>query len=408
MPTYDYQIRMPSGAVNAGTVHAGSKTDAAGMLQVHGGQLLAIAEQAGAGRGFMARLRNVNFETGPGLKDVMNFTNQLAVMIKAGINIRSAIEDVGEQVENRKFKAIISKIKSDVECGQPLSDALAKHPKVFSPLYINMVRASELSGNFGHMLERISEFLSQQHETRSMIRGAMIYPAILATMAVATTIVMLTFVLPRFAALFDGHEDVLPKPTKALMAVSHYLQTSWYTLVGGVGLLIGGFLYGKRTPRGRVCWDRTKLRIPLFKRMFRAMYITRGLQTMGELVNAGVPMLETIQITADISGNQLYTDMWESVHTAVQQGSKISQPLQEHDLLPKNVINMISAGEQSGKLGTVLRDVADFYAKELRNTIKAVTSMIEPLMIVIMGVVVGFIAMSIILPVFKMSSLVKK
>lgn len=408
MPTYDYQIRTPAGSSNAGTVQANSKSEATSMLQAQGGNLLSITEQGGAGRSFMDRLRSVNVESGPGLKDVMNFTNQLAVMIKAGINIRSAIEGVGGQVDNQKFKAIISRIKSDVECGQPFSDALAKHPKVFSPLYVNMVRASELSGNFAQMLERISQFLSDQHDTRRMITGAMIYPAILALMAVATTIVMLTFVLPRFAALFEGHEDILPKPTKALMAVSHYLRTSWYTLVGGLGILVGGFIYGKRTPKGRVLWDKTKLRLPLFKRMFHAMYITRGLQTMGELINAGVPMLETIQITADISGNQLYTDMWQSVHTAVQQGSKISQPLLEHNLMPRNVINMISAGEQSGNLGAVLRDVADFYGKELKSTIKSVTSMIEPLMIVIMGVVVGFIAMSIILPVFKMSSIVKQ
>jgi len=394
--------------MSSGTVQASSRTDAKTMLLSQGGYLLSIVEAGGAAAGFMDHLRSIKFESGPGPKDVMNFTNQLAVMIKAGINIRSAIEGVGEQVDNDKFKNIIHQIKTDVECGQPFSDALAKHPKVFSPLYVNMVRASELSGDFGKMLERIAGFLQQQHETRSMIRGAMIYPIILAVMAVATTIVMLTFVLPRFAALFDGKEHLLPKPTKILMATSEYLRTKWYTLVGGLGILVGGFIYGKRTPAGKAHWDRIKLRIPLFSRMFRAMYITRGLQTMGELINAGVPMLETLQITADISGNQVYTNMWQKVHTAVQQGSKISQPLTEDELLPKNVINMIAAGEQSGRLGEVMRDIADFYGKELRNTIKAVTSMIEPIMIVIMGVVVGFIAMSIILPVFKMSSLAKE
>ena len=408
MPAFDYQIRMPSGTISAGTIQAGSKTDATNLLQSQGGTLLDVAEQGRSGHSFMDRLRSVNIESGPGLKDVMNFTSQLSVMIKAGIDIRSAIEGIGDQVDNQKFKAVIHEIKTDIECGQSFSDSLARHPKVFSPLYVNMVRASELSGNFGQMLERISQFLAQQHETRSMIVGAMIYPAILATMAVATTIVMLTFVLPRFAVLFSGHEDILPKPTKALMAVSNFLRTSWYTLVGGLGVTIAAFIYGKRTPRGQVYWDKTKLRIPLFKRMFRAMYITRGLQTMGELISAGVPMLETLQITADVSGNRLYKNMWQSVHMAVQQGCKISQPLQGCNLLPRNVVNMIAAGEQSGRLGSVLRDVAEFYGKELRKTIKTVTSMIEPLMIVIMGVVVGFIAMSIILPVFKMSSLAKQ
>jgi len=192
-----------------------------------------------------------------------------------------------------------------------------------------------------------------------------------------------------------------------LMAISDFMRNYWYAILMGIAMLIGGFIYAIRTPLGREYWDRAKLKIPLFRRMFRALYITRGLQTMGELINAGVPMLETLEITADISGNFLYEKMWVNVHNSVEEGNKIAKPLAHQALLPINVIQMVSAGEESGNLGEVLRDIADFYSRELRSTIKAVTSMIEPLMIVLMGVVVGFIAMSIILPIFKMSSLVK-
>jgi type IV pilus assembly protein PilC len=162
-----------------------------------------------------------------------------------------------------------------------------------------------------------------------------------------------------------------------------------------------------RTPLGRESWDRFKLRMPLLRRMFRALYITRGLRTMGELICAGVPMLETLKITADVSGNVVYERMWASVYLAVKQGEKIAQPLTKQSVLPRHVVQMISAGEESGRLGEVLEDVAEYYSIELRNTIKSVTAMLEPLMILIMGVIVGFIAMSIILPIFKMSSLVK-
>jgi len=226
-------------------------------------------------------------------------------------------------------------------------------------------------------------------------------------MAIATTIFLLTCVLPKFTALFAGKEDLLPKPTLILIGLSTAMRKFWYLFLGGVGGLVGGFVWWIRTPFGRLCWDRFKLRAPLLKRMFRALCITRGMHTMGELVNAGVPMLETLSITADVSGNSLYEAMWRDVHGAVQQGKKIAQPLARYTLLPANVVQMVTAGEESGKLGEVLRDIAEYYAKELRATIKAVTAMIEPLMIVVMGLIVGFIAMSIILPIFKMSSLVK-
>jgi len=264
-----------------------------------------------------------------------------------------------------------------------------------------------MSGNFAKMLERIAAYLQQQCETRSMVRGAMVYPAIIGVMAVVTTIFLLTFVLPRFTALFAGKEALLPTPTKALIAVSDFLRARWYIVVGAFLAAAVSFRMWLKTRNGRIAWDRTKLRIPIFRKMLRALYITRGMHTMGELISAGVPMLETLKITGEVSGNILYKALWMQVHNSVKQGEKIATPLAKQRMLPKNVVQMISAGEESGKLGDVLRDVAEYYSGELRSTIKAVTAMIEPLMIVVMGVVVGFIAMSIILPIFKMSSLVK-
>lgn len=407
MPSFRYEIRKPDSSVDAGIIEAGSLTEATDTLRARGGYLLDVSRAGGSeALNILDKMRSVSIEAGPGLKDVLNFTNQLAVMIKAGINIRNAIDGIAQQVDKPKFRRIIEQIKADVESGQPFSEALAKHPKVFSPLYVNMVRASELSGNFGQMLKRIAEYIAQQVETRSMVRGAMVYPAIIAFMAVSTTIFLLTWVLPRFTALFAGKEDLLPKPTLMLVGLSEFMRANWYMLLAGTVALAVGFRYAIRTRSGAYYWDVAKLRIPLFCRMFRALYINRSLQTMGELVNAGVPMPETLSITADVSGNTLYRNMWQRVHKSVTEGEKIVSPLSNQTLLPRNVVQMISAGEESGNLGDVLRDIASFYGRELRDTIKAVTSMIEPLMIILMGLLVGFIAMSIILPIFKMSSLV--
>jgi len=214
-------------------------------------------------------------------------------------------------------------------------------------------------------------------------------------------------VLPRFMIIFKGKEAMLPKPTKLLLFLSDFMVHYWYIILFALVAGIWGFILMLRTDWGRLWWDKMKLTVPLFKKMFRALYISRSLHTMGQLINAGVPMLDTLAITADISGNILYKRMWRSVYSSVKQGKKISQPLQQNNMLPRAVVQMISAGEESGKLGEVLDEVSEFYSKELKNVIKGVTAMIEPLMIVLMGSVVGFIAMSIILPIFKLSSLVK-
>jgi type IV pilus assembly protein PilC len=206
--------------------------------------------------------------------------------------------------------------------------------------------------------------------------------------------------------VFEGKEELLPWATNFLMGLSKWLTQFWYIPLGGTFVFfIGLFLFSK-TPFGRLTLDRVKLTVPIMRNMFRSLYISRCLQTMSELLNAGVPMLDTLRITGDISGNQLYKNMWLSVHNNVKQGKRVAQPLQKTSLLPKAVVQMIAAGEESGKLGEVMAEISVFYARQLKDNIKAVTSMIEPIMIIVMGGIVGFIAMAIILPIFKMSSVV--
>ncbi|MCL4211338.1 MAG: type II secretion system F family protein [Phycisphaeraceae bacterium] len=406
MPQYRYQARLSSGQMQAGVLVAESAAAAANLLRGQGHHVMQLTPIASAAKSGSRLKELLNYSSGPSQKDILDFTTQLAVMVRAGIALRAALEGISEQVQNPKFRRIINSVRNDVESGKQFSEAIAKYPKQFSALYVNMVRASEMSGSFSKMLDRIAAYLTQQIETRKMVIGAMIYPGIIGTMAVGVTIFLLAFVLPRFAQVFKGKEHALPAPTKFLMNLSAFIVSHWYVLVGALVVLIVAFLLFIRTEVGRWWWDGVKLTIPLFKRMFRALYISRSLSTMGELLNAGVPMLDTLAITGDISGNMLYRKMWRGVYAAVKQGKKIASQLTKSKLLPKSVVQMVGAGEESGKLGEVMNDVSDFYLKALRDAIKAVTSMIEPIMIVVMGGIVGFIAMAIILPIFKMSSIV--
>jgi type IV pilus assembly protein PilC len=408
MPSYRYQIRTAAGQVQNGTVVADSIATAATLLRNQGAHVLQVSPTiAGVdSAGLMQKLRELNAGK-PRVKHVLDFTTQLAVMMRAGINLRAALEGIADQTEHVNFKKVLLQLKSDVEGGKSFSAALAKHPKLFNPLYINMVKASETAGNFSEMLDRIAGYIGQEIETRKMVIGAAIYPGIIGTMAVAVTVFLLTFVLPKFKQVFRGKEDVLPWATTFLMNLSDFMVNYWYICLGSILLVIGGLFALSKTEAGGLFFDKVKLTVPVVKGMFRALYISRSLQTMGQLINAGVPMLDTLAITGDISGSRLYRAMWKTVYTSVKTGKKISAPLLKTTLLPRAVVQMISAGEESGKLGEVLDEISVYYAKMLRDRIKAVTSLIEPIMIILMGSVVGFIAMAIILPIFKMSQIVR-
>ena len=408
MPAYRYQVRQGNGQTVVGVLNADNAGAAASTLRSQGMQVISVSPIVGGldSGAMWKRLKELNAGS-VSSKHVLDFTTQLAVMVRAGIGIRAALEGIAAQTEHAGFRKIILGLKSDVESGKQFSEALQRHPKLFNPLYVNMVRASEMSGSFGKMLDRIAAYLTQQIETRKMVIGAMIYPGVIATMAVGVTVFLLTFVLPKFAGVFKGKEDALPWATTFLMNLSETLRTEYPIILGVLAGLGTAIFLILRTETGSFWFDKLKLTVPVVKRMFRALYISRSLQTLGELINAGVPMLDTIAITGDISGNKLFKRMWRGVYASVKQGKKIVHTLNTSSLMPHAVVQMIGAGEESGKLGEVLEEVAQYYAKQLRESIKAVTGMIEPLMIIIMGSIVGFIAMAIILPIFKMSQIVK-
>jgi len=407
MPNYDYQATSADGKPLVGSISAADASTAAQVLRAKGLKVQSVrANSSGTGSGaLLAKLKQLNSGK-PSVKHVLDFTTQLAVMVRAGISLRAALEGIAEQTKHARFKTVLLGLKSDVESGKQFSEALTRHPELFGPLYVNMVRASEMSGSFGTMLDRIAAYLTQQIETRKMVVGAMIYPGVIAFMAIGVTIFLLTFVLPAFGGVFEGKEDALPWSTKFLLGLSDWMVGNWPVVVGAVVAMTIVLAMVIKTEPGRVVLDKIKLGTPILRTMFRSLYISRSLQTMGELINAGVPMLDTIIITGDISGSKSYRTMWRDVHENIRQGRKIAGTLANWPLLPHSVVQMIGAGEESGKLGEVLDEVSDYYSKQLRDAIKTVTSMIEPVMIVVMGAIVGFIAMSVILPIFKMSQIV--
>lgn len=408
MPNYRYQVKQ-NGKIQVGVISADSTATAATLLRnqgVHVVSLAPVISATASGSSLLSTIRELNAGK-PSQKHLLDFTTQLAVMMRAGINLRSSLDGIAEQTTHVGFRKIIIGLKNDIESGKQFSDAIAKHPKLFGPIYVHMVRASEVSGSFSKMLDRIGGYISQEIETRKMVVGASIYPGVIGTMAIGVTVFLLTFVLPKFKAVFEGKEEILPWATKFLMGLSDLIVQRWPYLIAGLFGLIVGFIAIAKTPVGRFWLDRFRLNCPIIKGMFRSLYISRSLQTMGQLINAGVGMLDTIAITGDVAGNSMYRALWREVYTSVKTGRKICSPLQKTKLLPKAVVQMVSAGEEAGKLGEVLDEISAFYAKALKDQIKLVTGMLEPLMIIVMGSIVGFIAMAIILPIFKMSQVVR-
>jgi len=407
MPTYRYELQQEAGDLMAGQLIAGSAADAAEALRDRGGRIVRLVPFQTNETTMLGQVWKIlNAGNGPSKRDILDFTTQLAVMVRAGISLRAALDGIAANTDHKPFRSVLLSIKDDIEAGCTFSDAIAQYPKLFSPLYINMVRASELSGSFGHMLDRIAKIITRQIETRKMIIGAGIYPAVIGGLATVVTIFLLTFVLPRFAGVFAGKEDVLPWPTKFLMGLSEWMVLYWWLVPIAMTIVVIGIIVGGRIERGAKIIDLLKLKFPVVRQMLRALYINRSLQTLGELINAGVPILSALEVTGDICGNQYYKKLWYDVRQGAREGSRIAETVGDTKLLPRPVIQMVGAGEESGRLGDVLQEIAEYYDRVLQDAVKTFTSLLEPVMIIFMGGIVGFIAMAIILPIFKMSSVV--
>ncbi|XOB99268.1 type II secretion system F family protein [Deinococcota bacterium DY0809b] len=398
MPLYHYRAKDRQGRSIAATIEADDIRTAAKILREKG---YFISELKEPGKGLQAEIKIPGLERGPGLKDVAIFSRQLATMLSAGLPIVQAIAILERQTENKAFQKLLKEIRTDVEGGSSFSDALTKH-KVFSRLYVNLVRAGETSGTLDGVLDRLATFLEKDLELRGKIKSAMTYPVIVLVFALLVTYFLLTGIVPQFAQILTDLGSELPLLTRFLITVSDILRSGTLYLI--VVAVIVGFAYRAyyRTERGRRVVDRIKLRMPVFGNLNKKSALARFSRTFGLLVSSGVNVIEAMDITRGTAGNAIIEDILEETKEAIQVGEPIHSTLLRYpQVFPPMVASMIAIGEETGALDTMLQKIADFYEREVDEAVASLTAAIEPIMIIFLGAIVGTIVAGMFLPLFQ-------
>ncbi len=390
---YQYRVRDSLGKIIQGQVAAAGPDAAAQQLRRDGFSIIELDEQDDGGL-FPRRVSK---------NDIVYLTSQLAVMVDTGITISTALDGILSQEKNPTLRRVLADLRTSVEGGDAFSAALAKYPKLFDKTYISLVRASEATGKLGPMLDRIAGYLRKEVDTRGKVRAAVAYPAVMLVVAISVTIFLLTYVLPKFAPLFNRRGIQLPGSTVFMMNLSEAMINYWPLWVAGAVAMVAGFFFGKRTDEGKRLWDWCKINVPLGGPMLRKVIISRSIRTLGTMLASGVPVLDALRMCADVAGNYFYERLWLHVLDQVTSGKQIWESLANNPLFPPMLVQMISTGESTGKLDIVLERVSGYYDQEVESSIKTVTSMLEPIMITVMGGVVGGIAMSLLLPIFSLS-----
>jgi type IV pilus assembly protein PilC len=335
-------------------------------------------------------------------KSIVVFSRQFATMIDAGIPILRCLDILVGQSKDPVMRDALEQLTLDVKGGLTLNEAMAKHPHVFSKLYVNMIRAAEIGGILDQILDRLAHFLEYEAEIRGKIKSSMMYPVLVLIFSQIMLFALFTFVLPKFKEIFSGMNVEMPPVTAALFAMGDFMQAYWWMIIlAGIGAFFGIKSWG-RTAKGRYQLDYMKLKLPIVGELTLKMSIGRFSRTFGTLINSGVPMMRSLEIVGETLGNSVLTGAIDQTRVAIREGQKLSQPLANSSLFPNMVTTMIDIGEESGRLSEMLVKVADFYDSEVEATVKGLTSMIEPMLIIFLGVVVGFIAISIMTPIFKL------
>jgi type II secretory pathway component PulF len=343
------------------------------------------------------------FRWRPGVPERMLLTERLALLLDTGVSLHRALHVLRDQAERAQLRAVLDELADDIVAGQRFSEALLKHPALFPPTYINLVGASEQGGFLSEVLQQLVEMDEQQQRLRNTMIGALAYPGFLAVFSVLVVVFILTAVFPRFVTMFRGIYDQLPLTTKVLMAVSDLLVHHWPVLAGGGALGAAGAAFALTRPGTRRRLDRLKLRLPFVRHIFIKIYLTRLLRVMGVSLERGVTILATLGACRNVIPNAEFQEFLGEVELAVTEGNGIAEAFRASPLIPASVKQMIDTGEETGAVGPVMRRVADFYERDLTRQLNQLAKMAEPAMLMIMGVVVGTIVTSIILPIFKMS-----
>lgn len=340
-------------------------------------------------------------------KDIVVFTRQFATMIDAGLPLVQALDILSTQVENKTLGKALATIKADVESGATYADALSRHPKHFSELYVNMVAAGEAGGILDTILNRLAAYIEKAMKLAKKVKGALVYPTTISVVAVVIVAVILVFVVPVFQEMFQALGGSLPLPTKIVVVISNFLKG-----IGGLIILVslvGFFVFlsrFKKTKKGRLIFDKAVLKLPIFGELLQKVAISKFTRTMGTLTSSGVPILDGLEITAKTSGNKVIENAIMDVRTAVTEGKTLAEPLTKAKVFPPMVTHMIAVGESTGAIDSMMAKIADFYDDEVDNTVANLTAMMEPLLMVFLGTTVGFIIVAMYLPIFRMITLI--
>ena len=402
MATFAFKAMDLTGAKAAGEVDADSKQSVADQLKSRGLIVLEITAKRSAGNISLDFLKRIKPQ------DLTVMTRQLATMVSSGMTILRALYVLEAQTENEKLRDVLVDVRKDVEAGLPLSDALERHPKVFSPLYVAMTRSGETGGMLEDSLKRIADQLESEDRLRRQVKSAMVYPAVVLTFAFLVLTGLVVFIVPVFVGVFKQFGGDLPSITKVTVGLSHAMTHQWYVFIAvAVGSIVA-FRKWKGSERGRAQWDAFRLRIPMkIGDIVQKIALARWSRTLSALVKAGVPLLQALDITAQTAGNHVVEQAMGSVIESVRSGGTIHEPLKDVPVFPTMVTHMVGVGEETGALDEMLTKIADFYEDQVEAAVKALTSILEPVMLVLVGGIVGFIVISMYLPLFKVYDQIK-
>ncbi|MEZ5169794.1 MAG: type II secretion system F family protein [Acidimicrobiia bacterium] len=403
--TYAYKVRDSAGKVVEGTLEADSANLVVGKLQGMGYTPISVEEEAD--NRLQMEIKIPGLTNRVRLKDLAVFSRQFATMINSGLTLLKSLSVLEEQTESEELGKVVREVRLDVERGSSLSVALARRPKVFNSLYVAMVKSGETSGTLDQSLERIAHTIEKQVQLRRKVISAMTYPTMVGLFAFLITLAMLIFIVPQFKDMYADLEGTLPAPTRALLAVSEFTQKYWY--IWALGGIVGAFGFRRwiNSESGRQRWDTIKLRIPVFGPLVRKIALARFSRTLAALTRSGVPILEALDIVAQTAGNWVVATAVRDAQTAVKGGDTLAHKLQDHEVFPPMVIQMISVGEETGALDEMLDKIAEFYENEVETTVDALTSLIEPILIVIMGAIIGGMVIALYLPMFNIINLIE-
>ena len=401
MLTFAYQARDTAGKMISGVQEGINEENAINTLMGRGLMVLSIQQKAGS------KITRAKIKVSG--TDLVIFTRQLATMVDAGLPLVGGLTALFEQADPKKqagLRRVIGEVSASVQDGSTFNESIAKHPQIFNRLYISMVRAGESGGMLSEVLDRLAGFLEATERLRKKVKSAMTYPVIVISIALAITTFLIVKVVPVFGSIFADFGAKLPAPTQFLIDLSDFMRSYWYMIIG----VIVGVFYAIRawvtSKSGAETWDRWKLKLPVFGPLTHKVCMTRFARTFAQLLRSGVPILEVLQIVGDTSGNSVVTNALRGVSNDVEKGDQLTIALGRQTIFPPMMLRMVSAGEATGKIDTMLEKMADFWDEEIEATLSALTSLLEPLLIVVLGLIVGGIVIAMFLPIFKLNDVV--